>query len=111
MGQRDHVGQLVEREGRHRQHLVAGERPALVEQGVLGVEEGVVHARQSTGAVLAPGTRGSAHLFAATAPPSGRPRDRLATSRPTACTAPGNGACPWRDGAPRCRLRLAYAVR
>ena len=65
MGEGDDRREIVEGEGCDRQHLVAGERAAFVEQGTLSVEEGIMHARQATGAVLAPSElRGSAHLFA-----------------------------------------------
>ena len=48
VGEGDERRKLVEREGRDRQHLVAGERAALVEQGTLGAVEGIMHARQAT---------------------------------------------------------------
>ncbi len=65
MREGDDRREIVEGEARDRQHFVAGERAAFVEQGTLSVEEGIMHARQATGAVLAPSElRGSAHLFA-----------------------------------------------
>ena len=48
VGEGDDRREIVEGEGRDRQHLVAGERAAFVEQGTLGVEEGIMHARQAT---------------------------------------------------------------
>ena len=45
VGERDEVGELVERERRDREHLVAGERAAFFEQRVLGVSKGIGHAR------------------------------------------------------------------
>ena len=46
MGERDEVGELVERERGDREHLVAGERSTLVEERVLGVSEGVMACEQ-----------------------------------------------------------------
>ncbi len=46
MRERDHVGELVERERGDREHFVAGERAAILEQRGLGDQEGVVHGRE-----------------------------------------------------------------
>ena len=46
MRERDEVGELVEGDRGDREHLVAGERSAFVEQRGLGDQEGVVHGRE-----------------------------------------------------------------
>ena len=46
VGERDEIGKLVEGDGRDREHLVARERAAFVEQRSFGDREGLVHGRE-----------------------------------------------------------------
>ncbi len=45
MGERDQIGELVERHRGHRERLVAREGAVFLEQRGLGDQEGVVHGR------------------------------------------------------------------
>ena len=100
--ERDHVGQLLEGERRHRRDLVAGQWTALVEQGTRGGGEG--HAGLRSVGRDAGERRGSTGRGAA--PPVGRcptsrpPADAVAAARRGGRAGPGP---PGADGRRRSR--------